>query len=124
MILVPPGWQTATVTKFAKALSFELCQKVSVSWFWTHFKPFQDWESFIESKFTLNTYPKDVTIGALFAQSKPNTIYKRIFENNMDEQSFNYPQDSIKRTVLNVNHAYLGDLSTLLEYKDLSCKVI
>ena len=43
-------------------------------------KPFQDWESFIESKYKLNTNSKDGSTGSLFAESKPNTIYNSVLE--------------------------------------------
>ena len=86
-------------------------------------KPFYNWESFLQSLQTLNTDTKDFTTGSLFAESKPNTIYRAIFEKSMDESSFNSPYESMKRTVTNVNHAYFGEIYGVLAYEDMSCKV-
>ena len=86
-------------------------------------KPFYNWQSFLLSLQTLNTDTKDFTTGALFAESKPNTIYRNIFEKSMDESSFNSPYESMKRTITNANHAYFGEMYGVLAYKDVSCKV-
>ena len=71
----------------------------------------------------MNTNSKDGSIGSLFAESKPNTIYKSVLEKSMDEKSFNDPYESMIRTVSNVDHAYFGDLSSVLLYEEISCKV-
>ena len=87
-------------------------------------KPFYDWESFVSSPYTLNTDPRDFSFGSLFAQSKPNTIYRAILDKSMDELSFNQPHESMKRTVTNVNHAKFGDLYSVQTNKEMRCKVL
>ena len=86
-------------------------------------KPFNDWESFVSSNYILNTYPKDFSLGSLFADSKPNTIYRDVLDKSMDKMSFSYPEESMKRTVENVNHAHFGELYQVLANNEMACKV-
>lgn len=87
-------------------------------------KPFYDWESFALSSYTLNTNPRHGLDGRLFANAKPDTIYQAVFDQRMDELSFNLPYESMKRTVTNPNHAYFGDLYAVQANKDMACKVL
>ena len=87
-------------------------------------KPFYDWETFVHSLHTLNTDPKGYSTGSLFAESKPNTIYRHVLDNAMDDYSFNKPYESMKRTVENPKHAYHGHIFRVLSYQDLACQVI
>ena len=49
----------------------------------------------------LNTGSKSGAIGSAFSQANPNTIYKTIFENNMDDSSFgDWKKSLIKTTTL------------------------
>ena len=87
-------------------------------------KPFYDWETFLQSLHHLNTDPKDVSIGSLFALSKPDTIYRAVLDNAMDDMSFNEPYKSMKRTAENPKHAYYGEVYSVLSYQDMACEVI
>ena len=87
-------------------------------------KPFYDWETFLQSLHELNTDPKDVSIGSLFALSKPDTIYRAVFDNAMDDLSFNEPYKSMKRTAENPKHAYFGEVYSVLSHQDMACEVI
>ena len=86
-------------------------------------KPFYDWETFVHSLHTLNTDPKGYSTGSLFAESKPNTIYRHVLDNTMDDYSFNQPYESMKRTVENPKHAYHGHVFRVLSYQDMACQV-
>ena len=59
-----------------------------------------------------------------FAHSKPNTVYRAVFDNAMDDLSFNEPYKSMKRTVENSNHAYYGEVYSFKSYQDMACEVI
>ena len=87
-------------------------------------KPFYDWETFVHSLHTLNTDPKGYSTGSLFAESKPNTIYRHVLDDAMDDYSFNQPYESMKRTVENPKHAYHGHIFRVLSYQDMACQVI
>ena len=87
-------------------------------------KPFYDWETFLQSLHRLNTDPKEHSIGSVFAHSKPNTVYRAVFDNAMDDLSFNEPYKSMKRTVENSNHAYFGEVYSFQSYQDMACEVI
>ena len=87
-------------------------------------KPFYDWETFVHSLHTLNTDPKGYSTGSLFAESKPNTIYRHVLDDAMDDFSFNQPYESMKRTVENPKHAYHGHVFRVLSYQDMACQVI
>ena len=87
-------------------------------------KPFYDWETFLRSLHRLNTDPKEHSIGSVFAHSKPNTVYRAVFDNAMDDLSFNEPYKSMKRTVENSNHAYFGEVYSFQSYQDMACEVI
>ena len=41
----------------------------------------------------------------------------------MDNMSFNRPNESMKRTIENENHAYFGALYIVEKNKDMACKV-
>ena len=86
-------------------------------------KPFYDWETFLQSLHKLNTDPKDVSIGSLFALSKPDSIYRAVFDNAMDDLSFDEPYKSMKRTAENPKHAYYGEVYSVLSYQDMACEV-
>ena len=86
-------------------------------------KPFYDWETFLQSSHKLNTDPKEHSIGSLFAHSKPNTVYRAVLDNAMDDLSFNEPYKSMKRTVENSKHAYCGEVYSFLSYQDMACEV-
>ena len=86
-------------------------------------KPFYDWETFLQSLHKLNTDPKDVSIGSLFALSKPDSIYRAVFDNAMDDLSFDEPYKSMKRTAENSKHAYYGEVYSVLSYQDMACEV-
>ena len=48
-------------------------------------------------------------------------IFKQVFENNMDDSSFNHIDESLKKTVANSNQAYFGELKSI--DNDMVCQV-
>ena len=58
------------------------------------------------SYFRLNTRGKTSVEGSTFTQSKPNTVQRNIFQNNMDDSSFHNTLDSILNTIRKSEQAY------------------
>ena len=73
--------------------------------------------------FRLNTRPIDTSLGGYFTQSQQGSPIRRVFENNMDEFSFNTMDESILKTINFTHQAYFDLVSTIKENDKFSCKV-
>ena len=51
-------------------------------------------------------------------------MYRAVFDNAMDDLSFDEPYKSMKRTAENSKHAYYGEVYSVLSYQDMACEVI
>ena len=71
----------------------------------------------------LNTGSKSGAIGSAFSQANPNTIYKTIFENNMDDSSFNAVNDSLIKTSTLPKQAFSGYQEDVSANPETACKV-
>ena len=56
----------------------------------------------------LNTYPRSGYFSSIFSQANPNTVYGSIFENNMDDSSFDKLGKSLIKTVSLPRQALYG----------------
>ena len=73
--------------------------------------------------FRLNTQPIDTSLGGYFTQSQQGSPIGKVFENNMDEFSFNTMDESILKTINSTHQAYFDLVSTIKENDKFSCKV-
>ena len=73
--------------------------------------------------FRLNTRPIDTSLGGYFTQSQQGSPIRRVFENNMDEFSFNTVDKSILKTINSTHQAYFDLVSTIKENVKFGCKV-
>ena len=73
--------------------------------------------------FRLNTQPKDTSLGGYFTQSQQGSPIGRVFQNNMDEFSFNTMDESISKTINSTHQAYFDLVSTIEENVKFGCKV-
>ena len=71
----------------------------------------------------LNTGPKSSSFGALFSQANPNSAYESIFQNNMDDSSFNHWDDSLIKTITISRQAFGGYQVDVSAYSEAACKV-
>ena len=71
----------------------------------------------------LNTATKSSSFGALFRQANPNSAYESIFQNNMDDSSFNYWDDSIIKTITKPRQAFGGYQVDVSANSETACKV-
>ena len=71
----------------------------------------------------MNTRPKDTSLGGYFTQSQKGSPIRRVFENNMDEFSFNTVDESILKTINSTHQAYFDLVSTIKENVKFGCKV-
>ena len=55
-------------------------------------------------------------------QSPPNSIFKTIFEQNMDDSSFNTYKESMVKTINEPNEAFYGSFMNIQQEK-MDCKV-
>ena len=71
----------------------------------------------------MNTRPKDTSLGGYFTQSQQGSPIRRVYENNMDEFSFNTVDVSILKTINSTHQAYFDLVSTIKENVKFGCKV-
>ena len=71
----------------------------------------------------LNTYSISGYFGSIFTQANPNTIYGSIFENNMDDSSFNALNDSLIKTITLPRQAFSGYQEDVSANPETACKV-
>jgi hypothetical protein len=71
----------------------------------------------------LNTGEKSGFSGALFAQANPNTVYRSIFDNNMDDSSFKNFGDSLIKTITLPRQAFGGPQELVAANYETACKV-
>jgi hypothetical protein len=71
----------------------------------------------------LNTGGKSGSFGALFSQANPNSVYESIFQNNMDDSSFNNWDDSLIKTITVPEQAFGGYQVYVSANSETACKV-
>ena len=69
--------------------------------------------------YRVNTDGKDSSWYAYWAES--SGFFKQVFENNMDDSSYNHRDESLAKTVANSNQAYFGELKSI--DNDMVCEV-
>ena len=76
------------------------------------------------SYFRLNTRGKTSVEGSTFTQSKPNTVQRNIFQNNMDDSSFHNTLDSILSTIRKSEQAYSMEHDYVINEPEMDCRVM
>ena len=71
----------------------------------------------------LNVGTKSSSFGALFSQANPNSAYESIFQNNMDDSSFNHRDDSLIKTITLPRQALCGYQVDVSANSETACKV-
>ena len=71
----------------------------------------------------MNTYTKSGSFGSIFTQANPNTAYGSIFQNNMDDTSFNGRNASLTKTITIPRQAFSGYQEHVAENLETACKV-
>ena len=71
----------------------------------------------------LNVGTKSSSFGALFSQANPNSAYESIFQNNMDDSSFNNWDDSLSKTITVPRQAFGGYQVDVSANSETACKV-
>ena len=71
----------------------------------------------------LNTGYRSGFSGAMFTQANPNTVYGAIFQNNMDDSSFNAEDDSLIKTSTLPRQAFSGYQRDVSANPETACKV-
>ena len=61
----------------------------------------------------LNTGPETSASASFFIQAKCGTKYRTIYENKMDNSSFNRKEDSVSKIIEGSNQAYYGRFSKM-----------
>ena len=74
-------------------------------------------------KSRLNTGSRTGSFGTVFSQANPNTVYGSIFQNNMDDSSFNNWNDSLIKTITQSRQAYGGYQVGVSAIPETACKV-
>ena len=82
-------------------------------------------QSFLNLAFLLrlNTHRRATYFGSIFDQASPNNIYGSIFENNMDDSSFNDWHESLTKTITLPRQAYAGYQEDFSAISEIACKV-
>ena len=70
----------------------------------------------------LNTGSRTGSFGTVFSQANPNTVYGSIFQDNMDDDSFNYSKSLIKLITL-PRQAFFHFQHTVSDNAETVCKV-
>ena len=70
----------------------------------------------------LNTHTRSSYFGSIFSQANPNTVYGSIYENNMDDSSFNAVNDSLIKSTL-PRQAFFGYQTDVSANPETACKV-
>ena len=71
----------------------------------------------------LNTYAISGSFAHIFTQANPNTVYGSIFQNNMDDSSFNDVDDSLMKTINSPKQAFSGFQEHVSANSETACKV-
>ena len=71
----------------------------------------------------MNTYKRTCSFASIFIQANPKTVYESIFENNMDDSSFNDASESLIKTITLPRHAFGGWQQDVLANSEAACKV-
>ena len=74
--------------------------------------------------FRLNTKRRSTSFANIFTQAKPNSVYGSIFQNNMDDSSFNNWTESLIRTITQPKRlALTANLDVISANYEAACKV-
>ena len=84
----------------------------------------QDHTIMIFLKTRLNTGSRTGSFGTVFSQANPNTVYGSIFQNNMDNSSFNDGDESLIKTITLPRQAFGGFQERVSANSETKCKVI
>ena len=71
----------------------------------------------------MNTKRKSTYFANIFTQANPNTVYGSIFQNNMDDSSFNDVDDSLIKTINLPKQAFGGFQEHVSSNSETACKV-
>ena len=71
----------------------------------------------------LNTGIKSSYFGSIFSQANTNTVYGSIFQNNMDNSSFNDGDESLIKTITLPRQAFGGFQESVSANSETKCKV-
>ena len=71
----------------------------------------------------MNTKRKGTYFANIFTQANPNSVYGSIFQNNMDDSSFNDVDKSLIKTITLPEQAYAGYQLDVLANSETVCKV-
>ena len=71
----------------------------------------------------LNAYQRSGYFASTFTQANPNSVYGAIFQNNMDDSSFNALDDSLIKTSTLPRQAFSGNQQDVSANPETACKV-
>jgi hypothetical protein len=71
----------------------------------------------------LNTGIKSGYFGSIFSHANTNTAYGSVFQNNMDNSSFNEWDESLIKTITLPKQAFGGFQESVLANSETVCKV-
>ena len=71
----------------------------------------------------LNTHTRSSYFGSIFSQANTNTAYGSVFQNNMDNSSFNEWDESLIKTITLPKQAFGGFQESVLANSETVCKV-
>ena len=71
----------------------------------------------------LNTGSSSSYFGSIFSQANTNTVYRSIFQNNMDNSSFNDVDESLIKTITLPRQAFGGFQESVSANSETKCKV-
>ena len=62
-------------------------------------------------------------MAGIWTQSPPNSMFRTIFEKNMDDSSFNYQHQSVEKTINLPHEAVFIKIGEVLRETEFACKV-
>ena len=71
----------------------------------------------------MNTQRRSTAFPAIFTKANSTTVYGSIFQNNMDDSSFNDVDKSLIKTITLPEQAYAGYQHDILANSETVCKV-
>ena len=71
----------------------------------------------------LNTWQRSGYFASIFTQANPNSVYGAIFQNNMDDSSFNNEDESLIKTITLPGQAFAGYQAEVSANSETACKV-
>ena len=71
----------------------------------------------------LNAYQRSGYFASTFTQANPNSVYGAIFQNNMDDSSFNDASESLIKTITLPRQAFGGLQESVSANSETVCKV-